>query len=108
MYACRLASTSSGLVFEVHYQSVSIRRIWKLSQEEPPSGLTSLVVHEAFCVTGGEDGLLRVWPLDFSSVLLEAHHDSPIAGIMVSRDGLSIVASTEAVSAVRSAVSGLV
>lgn len=29
-------------------------------------------VNEAFCVTGSDDGFLRVWPLDFKSVYLEA------------------------------------
>ena len=41
----------------------------------PASGgvaINALHVHEAFCVTGSEDGLLRVWPLDFSAVFMEA------------------------------------
>ena len=34
--------------------------------------INALHLHEAFCVTGSEDGLLRVWPLDFSAVFMEA------------------------------------
>lgn len=32
----------------------------------------SLSIQGALCAVGSEDGLLRLWPLDFSSVLLEA------------------------------------
>ena len=31
-----------------------------------------MCVNEAFCVTGSEDGFLRLWPLDFKHVYLEA------------------------------------
>lgn len=34
--------------------------------------IQALYLHEAFCVTGSEDGMLRVWPLDFSAVFMEA------------------------------------
>ena len=37
--------------------------------------ILSLAVHEGFCVTGSEDGVLRVWPLDFSARLMEAGQD---------------------------------
>lgn len=40
----------------------------------PGSGIaiSSLSVSPATCAVGSEDGYLRLWPLDFSSVLLEA------------------------------------
>jgi hypothetical protein len=34
--------------------------------------ISSLSVSPTMCVVGSEDGYLRLWPLDFSSVLLEA------------------------------------
>ena len=34
--------------------------------------INSMCVNEAFCVTGSDDGFLRLWPLDFKSVYLEA------------------------------------
>lgn len=34
----------------------------------------SITVNEGFCVTGAADGLMRVWPLDFSDYFLEAQH----------------------------------
>jgi len=35
-------------------------------------GINSLCVNESFCATGSDDGILRLWPLDFSTVFLEA------------------------------------
>ncbi len=34
--------------------------------------VNSISVCDEFCVTGSEDGFMRLWPLDFSSVFLEA------------------------------------
>lgn len=38
----------------------------------PGIAISSLSVSQATCAVGSEDGYLRLWPLDFSSVLLEA------------------------------------
>lgn len=38
----------------------------------PGIAVNSISVCGAFCATGSEDGFLRLWPLDFSSVFLEA------------------------------------
>ncbi len=64
-YAC----TTSGHVLEIHYKRISILRVWHLV---PDQTIHMLALHEAFCVTGSEDGILRVWPMDFSAVFLEA------------------------------------
>eukprot|EP00955_Chlamydomonas_euryale_P104737 365590-Chlamydomonas_euryale.AAC.8 len=42
------------------------------------AAINSLSVHESFCVTAGDDALLRVWPLDFSDYLLEAAHEGSV------------------------------
>ena len=34
--------------------------------------INCMSVNQSFCVTGSEDGYLRLWPLDFSNVFLEA------------------------------------
>lgn len=38
----------------------------------PGIAISSLSISQAKCAMGSEDGYLRLWPLDFSSVLLEA------------------------------------
>ena len=62
-------------MFEIHYKSVSLKRVWHLLPGDGSEGgvaITALCLHEAFSVTGSEDGILRVWPTDFSTVFLEA------------------------------------
>ena len=68
-YAC----TRSGHLFEFHYKKIAVKRVWHLLLGDGGGvAINSLYLHEAFCVTGSEDGLLRLWPWDFSSVFLEA------------------------------------
>ena len=49
-----------------------MQRVWHLLPTSGGVAINSLHMHEAFCVTGSEDGMLRVWPLDFSAVFMEA------------------------------------
>ena len=37
--------------------------------------VNSMCVNEAFCVTGSDDGFLRLWNLDFKQIFLEAEHE---------------------------------
>ena len=37
--------------------------------------VNSMFVNEAFCVTGSDDGFLRLWNLDFKQIFLEAEHE---------------------------------
>ena len=46
-----------------------------------------MLATEGYIVTGASDGLLRLWPLDFSDYLMQAQHDSPVA-VAVSDDDL--------------------
>ena len=34
--------------------------------------INAMFINESFCVTGSDDGFLRLWPLDFNNVFLEA------------------------------------
>lgn len=38
----------------------------------PGISISSLSVSQTTCAVGSDDGYVRLWPLDFSSVLLEA------------------------------------
>lgn len=56
--------------------------------------LQCMSVNESFCVTGSDDGYVRLWPLDFKHVLLEAQHDGPVTGVDISIDCLRVLAAT--------------
>jgi WD40 repeat protein len=47
------------------------------------------------CVTGSDDGYIRVWPLDFSDFFLEAEHESPVMSVAMANDGLSLAVGTQ-------------
>uniref|UniRef100_A0A8B9LBR8 WD repeat domain 90 n=1 Tax=Astyanax mexicanus TaxID=7994 RepID=A0A8B9LBR8_ASTMX len=103
------ASSKSGHILEIDYISVAIKNVRRLlpSQQNhshrrekqtfstgPGIAVNSISVCGAFCATGSEDGFLRLWPLDFSSVLLEAEHEGPVSLVSVSADGMSVLAAT--------------
>lgn len=112
---CRYASTESGHLFEIHYKRLVITRVWELL---PNVSILSLSLHEAFCAMGSDDGILRVWPLDFSAIFMEAgefwnelcmycsvnlfvscaEHQGEVTAVDISGDGLKILAGTSAVS----------
>uniref|UniRef100_A0A3B4DWF8 WD repeat domain 90 n=1 Tax=Pygocentrus nattereri TaxID=42514 RepID=A0A3B4DWF8_PYGNA len=105
----QFASSKSGHILDIDYVSVGIKNVRRLlpaqqshSQRRekqtfstgPGIAVNSVSVCGSFCATGSEDGFLRLWPLDFSSVLLEAEHEGPVCFVTVSSDGLSVLAAT--------------
>lgn len=60
----------------------------------PGIAINSMAINETFCVTGSDDGYLRLWPLDFAHVYLEAEHEGPVTAVDFSSDGLKILAGT--------------
>ncbi|XP_014648903.1 PREDICTED: WD repeat-containing protein 90 [Ceratotherium simum simum] len=99
----------SGHILEVDYQRMAVRHARRLLPMQTPSGplpqkqtfssgpgiaISSLSVSQTMCAVGSEDGYLRLWPLDFSSVLLEAEHEGPISSVRVSPDGLRVLSTT--------------
>nr|XP_006813552.1 PREDICTED: WD repeat-containing protein 90-like [Saccoglossus kowalevskii] len=102
IYAC----TKSGHIFEIDYARVSIirvRRLLPVDKNRKEKGtfhtgvgiaINSICVNQSYCVTGSDDGYLRLWPLDFSSVFLEAEHEGPVSAVDITVDGLQILAGT--------------
>nr|XP_046233487.1 WD repeat-containing protein 90 isoform X2 [Scatophagus argus] len=103
------ASSRSGFIFEIDYNRVFIRNVRRLlpAQQQhadrrekwtfntgPGIAINSISVSSSFCCTGSEDGFLRLWPLDFSSVFLEAEHEGPVSLVSVSSDSLRVLAGT--------------
>ena len=85
-----LCCTSSGYVFEIDVEGVAVRAIRRLvdsSIQEKAVNLNSLYVTSQYCVIGSRDGFLRVWSLDFASVLLEYEHSSEVILAKPNRKG---------------------
>ncbi|XP_037588185.1 WD repeat-containing protein 90 [Cebus imitator] len=99
----------SGHILEIDCQRVVVKHARRLLPTRTPGGpkpqkqtfssgpgiaISSLSVSPAVCAVGSEDGYLRLWPLDFSSVLLEAEHKGPVSSVCVSPDGLRVLSTT--------------
>jgi WD repeat-containing protein 90 len=93
VYAC----TRNGQIFEINVGKVEIARVRSIEplmrvgggEANNSSGaicLNSLTVSDAYCATGSADGYLRLWPLDFTQVCVEAEHDSGIGLVRFSSD----------------------
>ncbi|XP_071478368.1 WD repeat-containing protein 90-like [Diadema antillarum] len=101
-YAC----TRSGHIFEIDYARVTVTHIRRLLpvgkhvkeratfRTGTGIAINAMCVNSALCVTGSDDGFLRLWPLDFSSVFMEAEHEGPVTAVSVSPDGLRVLAGT--------------
>ncbi|KAM7148990.1 WD repeat-containing protein 90 [Molossus nigricans] len=105
LYIC----SRSGHILEIDHQRMAVRHVRRLLSTQTPSSpllqkqasssgpgiaISSLSVSQAECAVGSEDGYLRLWPLDFSSELLEAEHEGPISSVQLSPDGLRVLSTT--------------
>ncbi|XP_054455160.1 WD repeat-containing protein 90 isoform X2 [Anoplopoma fimbria] len=103
------ASSRSGYIFEIDYSRVVIKNVRRLlpAQQQhanrrekftfntgPGIAINSISVSSSFCATGSEDGFLRLWPLDFSAIFLEAEHEGPVSLVSISSDSLQVLAAT--------------
>lgn len=83
--------SNNGCILEVNCDTMELDAVYKIHD----SCITSIAVNDAFCVTGTQDGFLRVWLIDFSEYLIEAKHDSPVMSIDISYDALEIICGTK-------------
>ncbi|XP_059010020.1 WD repeat-containing protein 90-like isoform X4 [Mustela lutreola] len=105
LYVC----SRSGHILEIDLRRMAVRHARRLLPARPPDGpasqkqafssgpgisISSLSVSQARCAVGSEDGYLRLWPLDFSSVLLEAEHEGPVTSVCISPDGQRVLSAT--------------
>ncbi|XP_031206401.1 WD repeat-containing protein 90 isoform X4 [Mastomys coucha] len=99
----------SGHILEIDHQRMAVQHVRRLLPAQSPDvpltekqnfsmgpgiAISSLSVSTTTCAVGSEDGYLRLWPLDFSSVLLEAEHDGPVSSVSFSPDGLRVLSTT--------------
>uniref|UniRef100_A0A8C8BG11 WD repeat-containing protein 90 n=1 Tax=Otus sunia TaxID=257818 RepID=A0A8C8BG11_9STRI len=97
--------SKSGHVLEVDYKNICVRRARRLLPARPPGllffgfsgsgiAINSISLSSTFCATGSEDGYLRLWPLDFSAVVLEAEHEGPVSSVCISPDSHKVLCTT--------------
>jgi WD40 repeat protein len=85
-----LVSSKTGLILIINYHTKKLENAFQIHD----GPIQSISVNEAFCVTGSEDHLLRVWLLDFSEYFIEAPHDGTVSAVDISPDGTQIVCGT--------------
>ncbi|XP_053722443.1 WD repeat-containing protein 90 isoform X2 [Synchiropus splendidus] len=103
------ASSRNGHIIEINYNRSTVKHVRRLfsapkqgtkNEEQltfnagPGIAITSISVSSSFCATGSEDGVLRLWPLNFSAVFLEAEHEGPVSLVSISPNGLLVLAAT--------------
>ncbi|KAK2180206.1 hypothetical protein NP493_453g01010 [Ridgeia piscesae] len=71
----------------IDYRKVTIQHVRRLL----PVNASSKKEKQTF---NSEDGFLRLWPLDFKHVYLEAEHEGPVSAVDISSDGMRILAGT--------------
>jgi WD40 repeat protein len=83
-------SSSKGMLLKIDCEKEQVLCSYQLHS----GSIMSLSLRNGFAVTGGEDSKLRVWPLDFSDFLLEAHHEASVTNIHIDNDGKKICVGT--------------
>ena len=83
--------SNQGCIFQISCATMELDAVFKIHD----TPILSLAVNDAFCVTGSEDGYLRVWPIDFSEFFIEAKHDSSIVSIDISFNAMDIICGTK-------------
>ena len=101
-------SSKSGHVLEILYDERRVIKIHRLLPSKRPPGSTEKITMATgpsigicafactsnFCITGSNDGYVRVWSTDFAQVYIEAKHDQAICGLVTSPDQTRILIST--------------
>ena len=83
-------ASSAGTLLQVNYSNRQVLGLLRLHE----AAITCVTATEGYVATGAADGLLRLWPLDFSDYLMQAQHDSAVASVAVSDDDLRLAVST--------------
>lgn len=101
-------SSKTGHILELLYDERRIIKIHRLLPTKhsngstdkitmsngPSIGICALTCTNNFCITGSNDGYVRVWSNDFTQVYIEAKHDQAISGLKTSPDQTNVLIST--------------
>ena len=58
--------SNGGCIFQVTCNNQELEAVYKMQD----SAILVLAVNEAFCATGSKDGILHIWPVDFSGYFI--------------------------------------
>jgi WD40 repeat protein len=101
-------SSKSGHILELLYDERRVMKIHRLLPKKysngstekitmangPSIGICAFACTNNFCITGSNDGYVRVWSNDFTQVYIEAKHDQAICGLITSQDQTRVLIST--------------
>jgi WD40 repeat protein len=102
-------SSKSGHILEILYDERRVSKIHRLLPTKHSNGLTdkvtmsngpsigicALTCTNNFCITGSNDGYVRVWSKDFIQVYIEAKHDQAICSLKMSSDQTRVLILTK-------------
>jgi WD40 repeat protein len=83
-------TASTGNVYVLGYKSREIEEVYKVHEE----GVNAIATNGGFCITGGTDSVLRVWPIDFQEFFIEARHEIPVVAVEFSPAGDKAICGT--------------
>eukprot|EP00494_Astrolonche_serrata_P001188 UN01194 len=75
---------STGKIFELDFNSKTLGCFYDVHKD----AIISLDVTEDFCCTGGKTGIVRVWPLDFKNLIMEARPGGTIQSYKINKSTL--------------------
>lgn len=85
-------ASNRGLVLRINGETLQVLNAFELHKQQ----INCIRVHSSYCITGSDDSLLRVWPLDFKDFLLEARHEGSIHFVATHAMSQRIVIGTSA------------
>ena len=102
-------SSKSGHILEILYDERRVMKIHRLLPTKhstgstdkitmangPSIGICALTCTNNFCITGSNDGYVRVWSNDFTQVYIEVKHDQAITNLKTSYDQTRILILTK-------------
>ncbi|KAF4679162.1 WD repeat domain 90 [Perkinsus olseni] len=84
-------ATACGRVIQLHYNTRQVENVYRLYDDGCP--IWAITVTEGFVCTAGDDGYVRVWPLDFTNYYMQAKLPGPVYGLDLTPDDLQLVCS---------------
>ena len=83
-------ASALGTLVQIAYETRQVLGVLRLHD----APIKCIAAATGYVATGAADGCLRLWPLDFSDVLMQAKHDAAVTGAVITNDGMQIYTMT--------------